>query len=534
MTFGFIIDNRRCIGCHACTVACKSEHAVPIGVNRTWVKYIEKGEFPSAQRTFTVMRCNHCMDAPCVEICPVAALFTREDGIVDFDNRRCIGCRACMQACPYDALFINPDNHTAAKCNYCAHRIEIGLEPACVLVCPERAIIAGDLDHPQSEISGLLNTQRVQVRKPEKGTRPKLFYIDADEAALSPIYAEQTSGYLWSAQAQGVGHNVNATQVPVLSEKENAISDLRELVGEPNVRPSWWNLLVSPEKARRVYDAPSKGVMWGWEVPAYIWTKAIASGTGLLTFMLPVAGMADERLEWHGVIVSFVFLCLTGLLLVYDLDRPDRFLNVLFRPQWKSWLVKGAYTLTAFGGLLTFWVVAKLFAWHSISWAIGLLAIPFAFLGSVYTAFLFGQAKGRDAWQSPMLPAHMFLHSIVAGSAALLFTATLAGCLDERSEASLGATLLWTIAAYALLSLSELFMRHTTQDATLASKIITRGKYKTVYWIGVILVGSVFPIVLLALVQGEAIPALASLCALVGVAVSNYVSVRVPQLIPLS
>ncbi|MEW6637605.1 MAG: 4Fe-4S binding protein, partial [Actinomycetota bacterium] len=105
-SYGFIIDNRKCIGCHACTVACKAEHEVPVGVNRTWVKYIEKGEFPDTQRAFHVMRCNHCEDAPCVEACPVTALFTREDGIVDFNWDRCIGCKACTQACPYDALYI--------------------------------------------------------------------------------------------------------------------------------------------------------------------------------------------------------------------------------------------------------------------------------------------------------------------------------------------------------------------------------------------------------------------------------------------
>ncbi|MEO2185814.1 MAG: 4Fe-4S dicluster domain-containing protein, partial [bacterium] len=86
MNFGFVIDNRMCIGCHACTVACKSEHDVPIGVNRTHVKYIETGIFPNNSREFSVHRCNHCADAPCVEICPTTALHTRADGIVDFDS----------------------------------------------------------------------------------------------------------------------------------------------------------------------------------------------------------------------------------------------------------------------------------------------------------------------------------------------------------------------------------------------------------------------------------------------------------------
>ncbi len=169
--FGFVIDNRKCIGCHACTVACKAEHDDPLGVHKTWVKYVEKGEFPDTRRLFSVMRCNHCADAPCVEICPTTALFTRSDGIVDFDARRCIGCKACMQACPYDALYIDPRTETAAKCNFCSHRVDMGREPACVTVCPAEAIVAGDLDDPESKISRLLAQVPSRARKPESTSR---------------------------------------------------------------------------------------------------------------------------------------------------------------------------------------------------------------------------------------------------------------------------------------------------------------------------------------------------------------------------
>ncbi len=113
MRYGFVIDQDSCIGCHACTVACKTEHEVPLGVNRTWVKYVEKGTWPDTRRFFSVMRCNHCTDAPCVAICPTRARFKRGDGIVDFDTSRCIGCKSCMKACPYDALYIDPGEHTA-------------------------------------------------------------------------------------------------------------------------------------------------------------------------------------------------------------------------------------------------------------------------------------------------------------------------------------------------------------------------------------------------------------------------------------
>ena len=111
-----------------------------------------------------------------------------------------------MQACPYDALYIDPDNHTAAKCNYCAHRIDVGLEPACVNVCPEHAIISGDIENPDTEIAQLLANQAVKTRKPEKGTKPNLFYIDADDDSLIPSSTQRSNYSLWGSQSLGVGH----------------------------------------------------------------------------------------------------------------------------------------------------------------------------------------------------------------------------------------------------------------------------------------------------------------------------------------
>ena len=206
VNYGFVINNQTCIGCHACTVACKAEHDVPIGVNRTHVKYIEKGTFPDSTREFSVHRCNHCEDSPCTKICPTTALFTRSDGIVDFDDDRCIGCKSCMQACPYDALYIDPDKGTAAKCNYCAHRIEHSYEPACVIVCPTESIVSGDLSDPESAISQLVATHNTTVRKPESGAEPNLYYIDASEEMLDPKATELTGSGMWTEQAFGVGH----------------------------------------------------------------------------------------------------------------------------------------------------------------------------------------------------------------------------------------------------------------------------------------------------------------------------------------
>ncbi|MEL6989703.1 MAG: 4Fe-4S dicluster domain-containing protein, partial [Bacteroidota bacterium] len=351
----FIIDNRKCIGCHACTTACKSEHEVPVGVNRTWVKQVEKGSFPDTRRLFSVMRCNHCTDAPCVSICPTSALHYRKDGIVDFDKDRCIGCKSCMQACPYDALYIDPDTHTAAKCNYCANRIDVGLEPACVNVCPEHAIISGDMENPETEIAQLLAQQAVKVRKPEKGTVPNLFYIDADEVSLNPTATTPSTESLWGSQSLGVGHfakeaeKLAFTNHDVVSELINLNGGYTEENGENiKAQKSIENVFA---KAKQVYNSPQKGILWGWEVSMYVFTKAIASGMILIPLLAFIFN--DIRLtdfNWRiASVVALIFLTITGILLIKDLDQPKRFAYVLLRPHWESWLVKGGYAITLFG-----------------------------------------------------------------------------------------------------------------------------------------------------------------------------------------
>ena len=198
-----VIDQTRCIGCHACSTACKSENDVPLSVHRTYVKNVDIGVFPAARRAFQVTRCNQCENPPCVTACPTSAMFQRKDGIVDFDKDWCIGCKACIAACPYDAIFINPEDHTAEKCNMCAHRLEVGLEPACVVVCPTQAILVGDMNDPASKVAGIINREVVAVRRPEKDTRPKLFYKGAHQATLDPLAARQPTGgmFMWSEQA---------------------------------------------------------------------------------------------------------------------------------------------------------------------------------------------------------------------------------------------------------------------------------------------------------------------------------------------
>src|SRR3954453_15571527 len=386
-SFGFLIDNRKCIGCHACTVACKSEHEVPIGVDRTWVKYIEKGEFPNTRRMFTVMRCNHCEFSPCTTICPTTALYRRSDGIVDFNNERCIGCKACMQACPYDSIYIDPESNTAAKCNFCTHRLEVGLEPSCVVVCPERAIVAGELDDPVSEISRLINRFPVQVRKPEKSTKPKLYYMDGDEASLVPSASKADGQYMWSG-GPALHESSNSSGLGTNGSNHSSASNPHPPVTNHEPQATAAKFDHSP---RRVSDVPPVKPIWGWAVVSYIWTKSIAAGGFHAAVAARFALRPDDSasLQIALEIVAMFFLVLTGILLVVDLKQPKRFLYVLLRPQWQSWLVRGAYIITVYGAVLTLWLIARIFGWTK---AADLLLWPgaiFAVLTAVYTAFLF-------------------------------------------------------------------------------------------------------------------------------------------------
>ena len=538
MKYGFIIDNRKCIGCHACTTACKSEHDVAVGVNRTYVKQVEKGEFPDTRRIFSVMRCNHCTDAPCVEICPVEALYTREDGIVDFDNNRCIGCKSCMQACPYDALYIDPDNNTAAKCNYCAHRVDVGREPACVTVCPEHAIIAGDMYNPTTEISQLLARQAVKVRKPEKGTNPNLFYIDGDDASLVPEATDKSGPGLWNSQARGVGHFAKAAEKMMHTNDD---VDLLQMSIDNDIQaayqrketenPNYIDVLTG--KARRVYDTPDKGILWGWEVSAYVFTKAIAAGAFLIPFLAIMLGyeVSPTSKLWSAGI-SLVFLALTGLFLVMDLDRPDRFLNVLLRPQWNSWLVKGGYTITVFGLLVTIWGAITFFEIQTGETILLWITAAFAILLAVYTAFLFAQAKGRDFWQSPTLPLHMLVHSVMAGTAIFVIASLIFG--NENWMSILKNTMIIALVVNLFTLITELTITHPTTSAKTVVKMITKGRYKKLFWFGTIIIGNIIPLALLFLGTGELVAVISGICVLIGIVITEKIWVEAPQRIPLA
>ena len=209
--YAMAIDLRRCIGCQACTVACTMENQTPIGDFRTIVTQYDVVDVDDETRTvasFTLPRlCNHCDNPPCVPVCPVQATFQREDGIVVVDADKCVGCAYCVQACPYDARFINPKTNTADKCTFCVHRVEAGLLPACVETCTGGARIFGDVNDPDSEISKLLAEagDAVKVLRPEMGTDPHVYYIGLETAFEGKVEGQGILKTLQEKFGTGIG-----------------------------------------------------------------------------------------------------------------------------------------------------------------------------------------------------------------------------------------------------------------------------------------------------------------------------------------
>lgn len=176
--YAMAFDLQRCTGCHACSVACKVENDVPLGNFRTKVYYYDEGRYPDIKRHFLPTVCMQCEDAPCLEACPTRSISRGADGIVRINTATCTGNGRCVDACPYGAIYVDPDTNQADKCDFCSHRLEVGMEPVCVETCPGETIIFGDLNDPQSPISQFRARYRTEltVLKPEENTRPAVQY----------------------------------------------------------------------------------------------------------------------------------------------------------------------------------------------------------------------------------------------------------------------------------------------------------------------------------------------------------------------
>ncbi len=208
-----VIDLKRCIGCYSCAVACKQEHFLPPGIFWNRLLISETGQYPRVSKQIYPVSCNHCKEAICVKVCPTRATTRRKDGIVVIDAQKCVGCRYCVVACPYQQrTYLSEDKReyfpgqgpteletigrrlyplqarTTLKCNFCQERIDsqAGLRPgvdreaspACVITCPTKARYFGDLDDPESEVSLLIKSREGYQLHPEYGTQPSVYYIN--------------------------------------------------------------------------------------------------------------------------------------------------------------------------------------------------------------------------------------------------------------------------------------------------------------------------------------------------------------------
>jgi formate-dependent nitrite reductase membrane component NrfD len=374
-----------------------------------------------------------------------------------------------MQACPYDALYIDPDRNTAAKCNFDASRIEMGYKPACEVVCPTRAILSGDLDDPKSAISRRIAMEKVSVRKPEKGTKPKLFYAGVDGDLVQPTMSEPQTSHFWAEKLPG--------------------EDLYALKNGKADRST-------PGSAREVYDVPH-GTPWGKKIASYLWTKSIAAGVLLVAALLLNMGFQHEVLTLHlaSPVLALAFLAITMVLLIVDLKRPGRFFYILTRPNFRSWLVLGGYILFAYGVLTSLWLIHGLTEdsvgpW--VFWPTALLALASA----GYSAFLFGQAKGRDLWQSPLLFWHLITHAFAAGSATLLLISPLTQA-NVEVFLLLGQFLAISLLLMLAIIIGELMLPHGSEELLRATALLTRGALRKQFWILVVGVGMILPLALI-------------------------------------
>jgi Fe-S-cluster-containing dehydrogenase component/formate-dependent nitrite reductase membrane component NrfD len=505
-TYGFVIDLKKCIGCHACTIACKSEHDIPVGVNRCWVKTVEKGTFPDTQRFFFPVLCNQCTDAPCLNICPTGALFRRRDDIVDLNGGACIGCRACMVACPYDQLFIDPNTRTAEKCNFCANRIENQLQPACVSVCPTECRIFGDLEDSSSQVAQIVQREAFMVRKPEKGTGPKIFYLGADESAIRPEAAVRPFMF-----REGQVH-------------------LRP-IGSPDPDPA------QPGDPRVDYDVPHRQA-WGIDLVVYLLAKGVSTGAMFLSALLWLLGDRSTLAGFAGPLVSLVFAAITAIVLVVDLERPERFLYILTRPNWSSWLARGAFLLTAHAGVVTLWVASWLLGWTPALVWIAPIAMAAAFAATIYTGFLFAQGLARDLWQGPHGTIDLIAQAAAEGSAAMLLAAVVSPPAAATVRA-LALTLAFASVAHLLfLVLEHLLTPSPTRHHELAVRAIRRGPYRRQFWIGALGLGGVAPVAIVAIALAAGLPlallAAAALTALAGSLAWEHIWVDAGQSVPNS
>ena len=442
-----VLDQTKCIGCHACTTACKSENEVPVGVTRTYVKSVDVGVFPQARRAFQVTRCNQCADAPCVAACPTEAMFRREDGIVDFDKSICIGCKACMAACPYDAIFINPEDHSAEKCNMCAHRLDMGLEPACVTVCPTEAILVGDVNDPASPGGA--------HRGPRAG------------AGAPPGEGDPARRVL---QGRAPGHAGPARGAPPGRRPVRLGHPGRTGPAARHLRPPGPADLLG-RRAALLRRAASRAVGLAGQ-PLHLdqehrggrfrASRCCSRRPGYL-------GWGDPLVRWAAPALALVFLAVTGALLIWDLKHPLRFYLIFTRHHWRSWLVRGSFIIGGYGGVVALYFLAaarrldrrpgRCWPGSACRWRWPPPATP---------RTCSPRPRRGTCGRARCWPPHLAVQAVLAGAAAILPVAVWLS--PGRAVTAVEVVLAAAAAAHVLLVAGEVTLPHVTAHAHLATR----------------------------------------------------------------
>ncbi len=442
-----VIDLGACIGCDACAVACRAEHGLPPGMNRLNVRIVEQGTFPDVMRAFQVNRCQDCADAPCATICPTGAIQRRSDGILALDAESCLGCRACLAACPYDALTIHPETGVADKCDGCGHRLDQGLEPACAVACPTGAIRIGDLDLPDSEIARALSGGALLTRRPELGTRPRVHYRGAP--LLDPL------------RARSVG---------LLATREHPeAAGLSGLSGP--------DLVVAEGQHRPGLDV---------RTALLTWTQALSAGVFLVPTLGVVLGvLPGDQLIGRIVapIIGLLYLAGTAGAVSWTSERRGRLSLIFRRPNFASWLTRGAWLSLGLGVVLTLQILSTLVGAPLDD----LLLIPGLLIALALPAHVplaLRQCRGRALWRSPLGVPQAISGALMLGGAMLLpFVAV----LSPANAGFFGATTALGALGWLAMVGVDLGVDAAGADGRAATRELRAGAWRWPAWGGAVL-----------------------------------------------
>jgi formate-dependent nitrite reductase membrane component NrfD len=286
--------------------------------------------------------------------------------------------------------------------------------------------------------------------------------------------------------------------------------------------PGGWN---SSAAAVLAYDVPHRAP-WDWRVSLYTWTKGVASGAYLVPLLLAALGLipwTSPLWLWAAPMVAGAFLALTGLILIWDLEHPERFHYIFLKAQWKSWLVRGGFIIAAYSVVLLAHFLASLAGTNTAQRLIAWVAAPLAVATAVYTAYLFAQARARDMWQNPLAPAHLVIQAVLAGSSAL---ALVAARVEPAFIPQLLIVLSVASALHLLLWGGEATLEQGTAHARLAAWEMTHGKYRAFFWVGIVLIALGFAAPWLGVWAAGA--------ALLGVLAHEHAYVQAGQAVPLA